>query len=137
MKIFFVKENGSTDYSYNSQKAFKIFVKIGQRPLHITEDEASKIVLGENVLFVLEDLSSAFAVELSSKNARIISPLVVLYLKHESGFYNSIPTRSYPLMSQCLRSFVVTSTGFLDKEKESLIKKVRAMSAIYDAHFHS
>ena len=132
MKFYFVRAQNSNGDLLTSQKAFKIFLDLRLHPVHIKEDEVSKVSISEDVTFVIDDLRSPVAVELSLNGASIISPFVVLYLKHESKIFHTIPKRTFSLMSQCLRSVKITSTGFsTDEEKDGIIKKIEAMSGIY------
>lgn len=85
----------------------------------------------DNHLFVINSFDGQIFEYLLERNARIISPLVILYSYSSDSQmrFDSIPLKSYPIMSQCMRHLKVSITNFNEEKRRDLINKIKQMLA--------
>jgi hypothetical protein len=85
----------------------------------------------DNHLFVINSFDGQIFESLLERNARIISPLVILYSYSSDSQmrFDSIPLKSYPIMSQCMRHLKVSITNFNEEKRRDLINKIKQMLA--------
>lgn len=129
--VFVTEPDGQSQMSQDMKIAFKSFHSRKFNPRFVS----GSTILGnkekvENVLFVLESFSGQIFDHLKEQKARIISPYVVNYC--DKGKFDTIPMRSGPLFSQCMRGLRITFTGMPTETKEQLKDKIVKMAAIYD-----
>jgi hypothetical protein len=85
----------------------------------------------DNHLFVINSFDGQIFEYLLERNARIISPLVILYSYSSDSQmrFDSFPLKSYPIMSQCMRHLKVSITNFDEEKRSDLVNKIKQMSA--------
>jgi len=105
----------------------------------ISFDQIKALESFDNHLFVMNSFDGQIFSYLLERNARIISPLVILYSYSSDSQmrFDSIPIKSYPIMSQCMRNLKICVSHQDFEQKKILINKIESMSGLYSEELTS
>jgi hypothetical protein len=117
--------------AFNSLKAHKF------DPKWIQSNEVFKIKSFENYLFIIDSFDGQIFDYLVERKARIIGPLSVLYCYSNEckTRFKTLPIKSYPIYSHCMRKLIVCLSSFEGQRKSDLINKIERMCGIVSKDF--
>jgi len=121
----------SMQNAFSSMKSHKF------DPKWIKANEVMTIQSFNNYLFIIDSFDGQVFDFLVEKNARIIGPLTVLYCYSSEckTRYQTIPIKSCPIFSQCMRKLNVSITNFEGRRKNDLINKIERMCGTFSKDF--
>jgi hypothetical protein len=140
--ICFVESEPKINENFdNMLNAFqiKLIKTIRFKIFWISFDELKTLESFDNHLFVMNSFDGQIFDYLSERNARIISPLVILYSYSSDSEmrFDSIPLRAFPLLSQCMRNLKICVSHQDFEQKKILINKIESMSGLYSEELTS
>ena len=135
VKVFFVevksigtvgRQPKSMQSAFTAMKTYK-FVPNWIKEEEVLENEWSQNP--DNLLFILDSFDDRVFDYLWSKKLRIISSLTVLYCysKECPKPFRSIPVKTFPVFSQCMRRLFISLSGFEGQTKQEMIKRITRM----------